>query len=56
MEAWQLGIVLKPLGALIIFGGICLPIRWAIHRWMPEGWLKHQILKHRFGKRDSLCR
>lgn len=56
MEPWQLAVILKPFAALLIFGGIALPIRWAINKWLPEGRLKHQILKHRFGKKDSLCR
>lgn len=56
MDYWVIGLLLKPLGALIIFGGIALPIRWLIWHKMPEGRLKNIILKHRGGKRDSLCR
>jgi len=57
MEPWQWGLLLKPFGALLIFGGIALPIRWAIHRWMPEGKWKDIILKPRFGKhRDRFMR
>lgn len=55
MEPWQWGILLKPFGALLIFGGIALPIRWAVNRWLPEGKFKSVILKHRGGPRDSLC-
>jgi hypothetical protein len=46
----------RPFIVLLIFGVFALGIRWAINRWMPEGWLKTQILKHRGGKKDSLCR
>lgn len=57
MEPWQWGILLKPFGALLIFGGIALPIRWLIHKKMPEGKWKNIILKHRFGDhRDSFMR
>lgn len=57
MEPWLLGIILKPFGALLIFGGIALPIRWLIHHKMPEGRWKRIILKHRFGDhRDSFMR
>jgi hypothetical protein len=56
MEPWVWGVILKPFGALIIFGGIALPIRWLINKKLPEGRLKHELLKHRWGKRDSLCR
>lgn len=49
MDPWLVGLILKPFGALLIFGGIALPIRWLIHKCMPEGKLKSIILKHRFG-------
>lgn len=55
-DPWLLGILLKPFMALFIFGGIALPIRWLINRFMPECWLKHQLLLHRGGPRDRLCR
>ena len=56
MEPWTWGLLLKPFGALLIFGGIALPIRWLIYHKMPEGKLKSIILKHRGGTKDSLCR
>ena len=52
MSAWAWAVILKPLGALLIFGGICLPIRMLIHKYMPDGWLKYQILKTRSGTPD----
>ena len=47
MDAWMWGAILKPFGALVIFGCIALPIRLAIRRYMKDGWLKEQILKPR---------
>jgi len=47
MESWHWGVLLAPVGALIIFGGIALPIKWAVATLMPECWLKRQILKER---------
>lgn len=51
-----IALILKPLFVLLIFGGIALPIRWAVNRWMPEGRLKHELLKHRGGTKDALSR
>lgn len=57
MEPWVWGLILKPFGALLIFGGIALPIRWAIHKLIPEGRIKTAILKPRGGKhRDKFMR
>ncbi len=56
MDAWVLALLLKPLGAVLIFGGICLPIRWAVHKWMREGPLKTTLLKHRGGTKDAFTR
>lgn len=53
---WVLALLLKPLFMLLIFAGICLPIRWAVNRWMPEGKFKSLLLKHRGGTKDALCR
>lgn len=47
MDSWILGALATPLGALIIFGGIALPIKWAIATLMPDCWLKRQILVER---------
>lgn len=56
MDAWIWGVILKPFAALLIFGGIALPIRYAIHHWMKEGKLKQSLLKHRWGPKDSFMR
>jgi hypothetical protein len=36
--------VLRPIAALILFGLICLPVRLAVQRWMPEGRFKRVLL------------
>ena len=53
MDAWILGVFAAPLGALIIFGGIALPIKWAIATLMPDCWLKRQILVERCSSKCS---
>lgn len=53
MDAWVYGVILAPFGALIIFGGIALPIKMAIARWMPDGWLKRNLLAERWNSRCS---
>lgn len=45
MEPWLIGVILRPFGALFIFGCIALPIRMALHRFMPDGWLKRLVLR-----------
>lgn len=40
-----LALILKPLGALILFGLICLPARLAVQRWLPPGRLKRLLLR-----------
>lgn len=52
----MIALILKPIFVLFIFGGIALPIRWAVNKWMPENKLKHVLLKHRGGKKDALSR
>jgi hypothetical protein len=42
---WLLAVIFKPLAALILFGLICLPVRLAVQRWMPEGMFKRLLLK-----------
>lgn len=42
-----IGIALAPLGAFILFGVIGLGLRLAIARYMPECWLKRQLLAER---------
>ena len=45
MEGYQWAIVLKPLGALVFFGLVLLPVRLAVQKWMPEGKLKKLLLR-----------
>ena len=42
---WLLAVVLKPFAALILFGLICLPARFAVQRWMKPGKLKDLLLR-----------
>lgn len=56
MSPWLIGLILRPLAALLLFGCIALSIRWLIWHKMPESKLKNVILKHRGGKIDSLSR
>jgi hypothetical protein len=56
MDTWLIALILKPLFAFLLFGVFALGIRWTVHRFMPESWLKNQLLKHRGGPKDSLCR
>ena len=42
-----IGVALTPLASAIIFGVIGGGIRLAIARYMPECWLKRQLLKER---------
>lgn len=42
--------VLRPIFALILLGLICLPVRLAVQRWMPEGRVK-RVLLIRIGKK-----
>ncbi len=53
MDARQWGVLLAPLGSLILFGGIALGIKWLIATYMPDGWLKREILKERFPSKYS---
>ena len=39
MEGWQLAIVLKPFGLLILFGFVALLV-YPLRKYLPEGRLK----------------
>jgi len=56
MEPWLLAVILKPFFSLLLFGVICLGIRWLVWHKMPESRLKQILLKHRWGEKDSLSR
>lgn len=53
MESWQIGALLAPVGALVIFGVIALSIKWLIASYMPDGWLKTQLLRERWHSKCS---
>ena len=44
MEPWLIALLVKPLVALVVIGGIALPIRLAVQKWMPDGKLKRFLL------------
>lgn len=50
MNTWILSVILKPIFLLIFFGLVCLPIRFAIYKWLPNGKLKNELLRYRGGK------
>jgi hypothetical protein len=41
---WLFAVVLRPFVALVLFGLICLPVRLAIQRWVPDGVVKRFLL------------
>lgn len=56
MDYWLWALLLKPFAAFVLLAGICLPVRYLVHKKMPEGKWKTILLKHRWGRKDSLCR
>jgi hypothetical protein len=42
---WLLAVVLRPIGALVLFGLIALPLRLLFQRWYPEGKVKRFLLR-----------
>jgi hypothetical protein len=40
----ELALLIKPFVALVLFGLICLPIRFAVKRWLRDGKLKRLLL------------
>lgn len=48
-----LGVAFGPLFAMILFGVIALGIKLAIARYMPDCWLKRQLLAERIGTKYS---
>ena len=47
------GILLAPLGSLILFGGIALGIKWLIATKMKDSWLRDQLLRERIKSKYS---
>lgn len=41
---WVLALLFRPVAALILFGLVCLPIRMAVNRFIPDGRLKTILL------------
>ena len=48
-----IGVALGPLGALLLFGVFALGIKLAIARYMPDCWLKRQLLTERIKSKYS---
>ena len=44
MTSVMIAMILRPFAALVLFGLICLPIRLAVQKWLPEGRLKRILL------------
>lgn len=44
MSEWLIAMILRPFAALIVFGFICLPVRFLIQIYMPEGGIKRFLL------------
>jgi hypothetical protein len=42
---WLLAVIFRPIGALILFGLIALPLRLAFQRWVPDSAFKRLMLK-----------
>ena len=53
MDSWVWGVLFAPVAALIIFGGIALPIKLLIANHMPDGWLKRHLLRERWNSKCS---
>jgi hypothetical protein len=45
MEPWEWAILLRPLLALVVLAAICIPVRLAAQRWIPEGRIKRLLLR-----------
>ena len=48
-----IGAALGPLFALLIFGVFALAVKLAIARYMPDCWIKRQLLAERFKTKYS---
>lgn len=45
MERWMLALILKPFVALLVFGGIVLPIKLLFQRHMKDGPVKRFLFR-----------
>jgi hypothetical protein len=41
---WVLAVIFRPVLGLILLGLVCLPVRLAVKRWLPEGAFKRFLL------------
>lgn len=48
----MLAVIFRPVAALILLGLICLPVRLACQKWLPEGKLK-RLLLHPIGSKKA---
>lgn len=53
MDAHGWGLFLGPLGSLLLFGVIGLGIKWLIATYMPDCWLRREILRERIPSKYS---
>ena len=53
MEPHHWGVLLGPLVSLILFGVIALGIKWLIATYMPDCWLKRELLRERIRSKYS---
>lgn len=44
MGSLAIALLLRPFAALVLFGLVLLPIRFAVIRWMPAGRMKSILL------------
>lgn len=36
--------IIRPFAVFFVLAFICLPIKWAVHKWFPEGKVKRALL------------
>lgn len=53
MTSQQIAALLGPLFSLIVFGVIALGIKWLIATYLPDSWLKREILRERIRSKYS---
>ena len=53
MSALNWGLLLGPLASLVLFGVIGLGIKWLIATYMPDCWLRREILRERIPSKYS---
>lgn len=51
MSAWLIAVMLRPLGALVLFGLIALPLKILFQRYYPDGKVKRLLLRQIGGSR-----